>query len=93
MCGRERRPRSACGTIPDDVSAALAAQTTAGENDSDQTLHAMHDEMERSRTRLVLPDAQKPFYIEYRLLDLDVRSVTASFGSLISSSVARGAAS
>jgi len=77
------------GTVPDDVSAALAAQTTAVENDSDQTLHAMHDEMERSRTRLVLPDADKPFFIQYRLLDLDVRSVTASFGALISSSVSR----
>ena len=77
------------GTIPDDVSAALAAQTTAVETDSDQTLHAMHDEMERSRTRLVLPDADKPFFIQYRLLDLDVRSVTASFGALLSSSVAR----
>jgi TldD protein len=77
------------GTMPDDVAAALAAQTTAVENDSDQTLHAMHDEMERSRTRLVLPDADKPFFIQYRLLDLDVRSVTASFGALLSSSVAR----
>jgi len=82
-------PARAIGTMPDDVSAALAAQTTAVENDSDQTLHAMHDEMERSRTRLVLPDSDKPFFIQYRLLDLDVRSVTASFGSLISSSVAR----
>jgi TldD protein len=80
---------AAVGTMPGDVSAALAAQTTAVENDSDQTLHAMHDEMERSRTRLVLPDADKPFFIQYRLLDLDVRSVTASFGSVISSSVAR----
>ena len=84
-----RGAAAAVGTMPGDVSAALAAQTTAVENDSDQTLHAMHDEMERSRTRLVLPDAQKPFFIQYRLLDLDVRSVTASFGSLISSSVSR----
>ncbi|MGA8872521.1 MAG: metallopeptidase TldD-related protein [Candidatus Acidiferrales bacterium] len=84
-----RGAAAAVGTMPGDVSAALAAQTTAVENDSDQTLHAMHDEMERARTRLVLPDAQKPFFIQYRLLDLDVRSVTASFGSLISSSVSR----
>jgi TldD protein len=77
------------GTIPDAVSAALAAQTTAVTNDPDQTLHAMHDEMERSRARLVLPDADKPFFIQYRLLDLDVRSVTASFGGLLSSSVSR----
>ncbi|HTW24074.1 MAG TPA: metallopeptidase TldD-related protein [Candidatus Baltobacteraceae bacterium] len=76
------------GTLP-DASSALAAQTTAVMNDSDQTLHAMHDEMERSRARLQLPDADKPFFIQYRLLDLDVRSVTASYGALISSSVSR----
>ena len=34
---------------------------------------------------LQLPGVEKPFYIEYRLLDLDVRSVTASFGALVSS--------
>jgi TldD protein len=63
------------------------APVPAGDND--QTLRAMHDEMERARTRLVLPDVDKPFYIEYRLLDLDVRAVTATFGSLISTSVSR----
>ena len=46
----------------------------------------MHDEMARARTRLALAGVDKPFYIEYRLLDLDVRSVTASFGALVSSS-------
>jgi TldD protein len=82
-------PNGPVGTVPDDVSPALAAQTTAVTNDSDQTLHAMHDEMERARTRLSLPDADKPFFIQYRLLDLDVRTVTASYGALVSSSVSR----
>jgi len=63
------------------------APVPAGDND--QTLRAMHDEMERARTRLVLPDVDKPFYIEYRLVDVDVRAVTASFGALISSTVSR----
>jgi predicted Zn-dependent protease len=49
----------------------------------------MHDEIERARTRLQLPGVQKPFYIEYRLMDLDVRAVNASFGSLINSSTTR----
>jgi len=57
--------------------------------DNDLTLRAMHDEMERSRARLVLEGADKPFYIEYRLLDLDVRTVTASSGALLSSSTSR----
>jgi len=49
----------------------------------------MRDEMERSRTRLALPGVDKPFYVEYRLLDLDIRTVTASFGALLSSSTSR----
>jgi len=57
--------------------------------EADQTLHAMHDEMERGRARLQLAGVDKPFYIEYRLLDLDVRTVTASFGAIINSSTSR----
>jgi TldD protein len=57
--------------------------------DNDQTLRSMHDELERSRERLQLPDVQRPFYIEYRLLDLDVRNVTASFGTLVSANTTR----
>jgi len=49
----------------------------------------MHDELERSRSRLQLEGVEKPFYIEYRLLDLDVRSVTATFGALVSSATTR----
>ncbi|HKV03996.1 MAG TPA: metallopeptidase TldD-related protein [Candidatus Acidoferrales bacterium] len=66
-----------------------AAQAPVPAGDRDQTLRAMHDEMERARTRLSLAGVDKPFYIEYRLLDLDIRSVTASFGALVSSSGSR----
>jgi predicted Zn-dependent protease len=68
---------------------AAAAQAPVPPGEKDLTLQAMHDEMERARTRLSLPGVDKPFYIEYRLLDLDVRSVTASFGALLSSSTSR----
>src|ERR1700722_11993838 len=69
------------------LTAAAQAPVPAG--DTDQTLRAMHDEMERARTRLAIPGVDKPFYIEYRLLDLDVKSVTASDGALLSNSTAR----
>jgi TldD protein len=59
-------------------------------NDKDQTLHAMQDEMNRSKSRLVIASVGKPFYIEYRLLDLDVREVSSTFGAEVSSSVYRG---
>jgi TldD protein len=68
---------------------ATFAQAPVPAGETDQTLHAMHDEMERSRTRLQLPGVDKPFYIEYRLLDIDVRSVTSSFGALIASNDTR----
>ncbi|MGB6595899.1 MAG: metallopeptidase TldD-related protein [Candidatus Acidiferrum sp.] len=62
--------------------------------DNDHTLQAMQDEMARSKTRLELqipgtPQPQRPYYIEYRLLDLDVREVVAEFGALVSSTQTR----
>jgi TldD protein len=54
--------------------------------DADQTLKAMHDELERSRDRMQLPNVDKPYFIQYRLVDLDVRTITASFGALVSTS-------
>ncbi|HKV28826.1 MAG TPA: metallopeptidase TldD-related protein [Candidatus Acidoferrales bacterium] len=59
------------------------------QNDNDHTLEAMQDEMARNVARLQLPGQLKPFYIEYRVLDVDVRSVTASFGTLVSSTHTR----
>ncbi|MGB8473286.1 MAG: metallopeptidase TldD-related protein [Candidatus Acidiferrum sp.] len=63
-------------------------------SDNDHTLQAMQDEMARSKTRLELqipgsPQPQRPYYVEYRLLDLDVREVVAEFGALVSSTHTR----
>jgi len=72
---------------PQAPTAQPELKIPAGE--TDQTLRALRDEMERSRTRLALPGVERPFYVEYRLLDLDVRTVTASFGALLASSTGR----
>jgi TldD protein len=77
---------AAPGSAP---ASAAASQAAVPESESDKTLHAMHDEMERARTRLQLPGVEKPFYLEYRLMDLDVRAVTSTFGALISTSTTR----
>ena len=37
----------------------------------------------------MLPGQEKPYYIQYRLLDLDQRTVVAQFGSIISSTTTR----
>src|SRR5260370_26347836 len=70
---------------------ARAAQTA---QENDQTLRAMRDEMGRSKTRLELniPGTQqpvRPYYVEYRLLDLDVREIVAEFGTLMSTTRGR----
>jgi TldD protein len=83
-------PKNTLPVIPTPAPASvLAPQAAVPESESDKTLHAMHDEMERARTRLQLPGVEKPFYLEYRLMDLDVRAVTSSFGALISTSTTR----
>ncbi len=80
------------------ILAALLGFSTAARaqapKDNDHTLQAMRDEMTRSKTRLELkipgtPQPQRPYYVEYRLLDLDVREVVAEFGTLLSSSRTR----
>ena len=79
--------RTASVSMP--ASSAAAKAVLAEALDNDKTLRAMHDEMERARTRLEIANVGKPFYVEYRLLDLDVRSVTASFGALLASGTTR----
>jgi TldD protein len=67
--------------------ARQVAQVPSG--DTDKTLAALHDELERSRTRLVLLGQDKPYYIEYRLLDLEERTISAQFGAVIGSTTTR----
>jgi hypothetical protein len=68
---------------------ARRAMTAPATEQTDNTLRAMQDEMARSKERLALPGLAKPYYIEFRLLDLDVRTVRSSFGALISSDTTR----
>jgi TldD protein len=71
------------------VAPSVRARTAAdAAPDNDQTLRAMRDEMARSKTRLELKipgtnEPVKPYYVEYRLLDLDVREIVAQFGTLL----------
>jgi TldD protein len=74
----------------------VAAQAASADdpNDHDQTLHAMRDEMARAKSRLSLtiPGLTQPvipYYIEYRLLDLDVREIVGDFGALLSTTHTR----
>ncbi len=71
-----------------------AAAGAQAPQDNDHTLQAMRDEMARAKTRLELkiPNIDKPvrpYYLEYRLLDLEVREVVAEFGTLFTSTHVR----
>ena len=65
-----------------------ALPQTSGDND--RTLQAMRDEMARAKSRLELeipPSNQpvRPYFVEYRLVDMDIREVSAEFGALLNS--------
>ena len=85
----------AAATPPRHPAAATAGQPQqAATADSDKTLAAMQDELDRSKTRLELkiPDTNEPvhpYFIQYRVLDLDVRTIVAEFGALVSSTAGR----
>src|SRR5258707_12850843 len=72
------------------VSAMVPGTWAQEKSDNDHTLQAMRDEMARAKDRLELkfPGTDQPvppYYLEYRLLDLDVREVGAEFGALMAS--------
>src|SRR5712671_483702 len=76
-------------------AAGIVPVTFAQEkSDNDHTLQAMRDEMSRAKARLELKfpgtdEPVRPYYLEYRLLDLDVREVVGEFGALMSSTHTR----
>jgi microcin-processing metallopeptidase PmbA/TldD-like protein len=75
------------------LSCGIASFAQA-QQDNDHTLQAMRDEMTRAKTRLELKipgtdQPVRPYYLEYRLLDLDVRQVVAQFGAIVSSTRSR----
>ena len=87
------RTRGARRLAPHPATASPQIQKTPS-TDSDKTLAAMQDELDRSKARLELkiPDSSepaKPYFIQYRILDLDVRTIVAEFGALVSSTSGR----
>ena len=80
--------------LPMVCAASALASAPQGQKDNDQTLRAMRDEMERSKTRLELKipgtdQPVRPYYVEYRLLDLDFREISGEFGTLLNSNHSR----
>jgi len=49
----------------------------------DPLLRAMHEELERSKATLKMDNVAAPYYVEYRVTDLNVYDASARFGALI----------
>ena len=69
----------------------LGPSATASDSVSDDVvLRALREEMERSKDKLKMEGVQAPYYIEYRVTDLDEFQASAVFGALRSQQRLRG---
>jgi TldD protein len=62
------------------TAVALSAQNPAAADDP--VLRAMLAEMQRSKSQLKLADVQAPYYVDYRLMDVDQFVAEAAFGAV-----------
>jgi hypothetical protein len=62
-------------------SMSATAQQTRGDAEKDPLLKAMLTELDRSMTQLQLPGFAKPFFIQYRVEDIDDYQTKAEFGA------------
>jgi predicted Zn-dependent protease len=62
-------------------SAAQTAAATRADAEKDPVLNAMLTELDRSMTQLQLPGFAKPFFIQYRIEDVDEFQAKAEFGA------------
>jgi TldD protein len=60
----------------------ISAQQQNPAASADPLLHAMSVELERSKASLKLENVAAPYYIEYRVVDLDEYDAEAAYGSL-----------
>jgi TldD protein len=65
------------------ASGTMVGQTSVSA--SDPVLRAMLAELQRSKSQLKLADVQAPYYIDYRLNDVDQYAAEAAFGAMRSS--------
>jgi TldD protein len=65
-------------------SSAVTFAAAAPQSPSDDTiLRAMQAELDREKAQLLLPGMQRPYFIEYRLDDLNTYEAVANYGALV----------
>ena len=72
------------------ASAQTAAQSTRADAEKDPVFKAMLTELDRSMSQLQLKDFQKPFFIQYRLEEVDRFETKADFGAVNSAQHTHG---
>jgi TldD protein len=65
--------------VPSTCAQAKAAEAPA---DQDPILQAMRTELDRSKAALKLEGMAAPYYIDYRVIDMDTHAAEAAFGAL-----------
>ena len=78
-CAQSAAP-AAAEPATDSVPAFSDAARAAAQ--SDPVLQAMFTELERSKSKLKMDGVQAPYYIEYRITDVDGDSANAIFGAM-----------
>ncbi len=68
------------------LASSLRAESTRADAEKDPVLAAMLTELDRSVSQLQLPGFQKPFFIQYRIVDVDDFETKAAFGATEGSS-------
>jgi predicted Zn-dependent protease len=71
------------------LAAMLLVLPLCAQEKDDVVMKAMNDELARSVTQLHVPDLEKPYFISYRVDDLDNASVSATLGSVTQSNPIR----
>jgi len=75
-------PKSLAGTlgVPDSITSDAATPHPAAAGDA--LLEALLTELDRSKAQLKIEQVQSPYYIEYRVNDVDDYDAEAAFGAL-----------
>ena len=83
LCGKGGRPSQLTATLLllAVFAAPLAAQPTRAEAEKDPVIAAMLQELDRSMSQLQLPGFQKPFFIQYRIVEVEDFETKAAFGA------------
>jgi TldD protein len=84
-CGALRRPKSMFALVTCAILCLCGLATSARAADvasADVVLRALREEMDRSKSKLKMDNVPAPYYIEYRVTEIDQYEASAVFGAL-----------